>query len=220
MLRNQHSAPYGAKAFFRLPRYGLKSTLTLLGNLWVNFSVDSRWNGTSPHKGLQPSGKKCIFPNAFFGLRKISLKATTLIELFISIAILSVIAAGVLTIFGIADKTWNMNRGLVDLQQEVRPVIDGMLREIRQASNITLSDGGARLAFNIPDVSNNITYYLNGTSIIREHPAGTARALVSDINNLTFSQDLDVVQIQIKATNTVRQKELWFNLTDKVRLRN
>jgi len=71
--------------------------------------------------------------------------------------------------------------------------------------------------------------------IIREYPPGTKKIVANDIDSLSFCcwdgvdccnpiledcSNLYVLQIQLRATRTVRQKPLVFSLTEKVRLRN
>jgi prepilin-type N-terminal cleavage/methylation domain-containing protein len=160
------------------------------------------------------------------------MKSFTLIEILVSLAILSVIIGGIFSVFNIADKTWNLDTGFVELQQTIRPVMDGMVREIRQSnpSNVTLSSGGAMVTFKVPDVTSNISYYLSADEIIREHPIGTTAVLVDEVNSVCFCWDntnntctttcSDFFTVRLEATKNVRGRILPFTLSERVRLRN
>lgn len=176
------------------------------------------------------------------------MKGFTLLEILITIAILGFIVAGIFAILNVADMMHNMDMGLLDLQQEVRQAMDGMIREIRQSGrrppcNITIDDNST-ITFSTPDRSN-IRYYLDNNShqIMRQQPAGTGatKILTNDINNLSFCwwdgvdccnpllevcSNLHILQIQISAGKTIRGRALSFPqdptkpLTEQVRLRN
>lgn len=166
-------------------------------------------------------------------------KGFTFIEILISVLILSSIIAGVLAILTIGQKTWDDNSGLLDLQQQTRACVNGMVNEVRQAAVVPApSNNGSKIVFTIPtDItptySQDIAYYLcNDTypcnlcnnCIIREHPAGNLKIIANDIDSLNFSLiGTKVLQIQVKAKKTVKQRVITFPqepLTEKVRLRN
>lgn len=161
------------------------------------------------------------------------MKAFTLIEILISAVILSLVILAVFFTFNIGETNWRSDMGRLDVHQQARQAMHGMIREIRQSSssNVTLTNSGAQIEFYIPDVSNSITYYLNDSGqIIREHPAGSIRPIASDISRVCFCWDsitdscgtscLDVMLIHIEASKSVRQQMMTFNLTEKVKLRN
>jgi prepilin-type N-terminal cleavage/methylation domain-containing protein len=146
----------------------------------------------------------------------------TLVEVLISVVILSFLVVAILTVLRVGEMNWREETALVSLQQDIRQSIDSMLKEIRQsnATDVTVSGGGTRIDFFIPDVSNAIAYYLTGDQIIREHPVGTTKVLANDINALTFTETGDTVIVQISATRLVSGRNVNFSLTEKVRLRN
>lgn len=163
----------------------------------------------------------------------------TFIEFLISALILSSIVAGVLAILSIGQKSWDDNSGLLDLQQQTRAAVNGMVNEVRQAAVVAPpSNNGSRIDFTIPvDItpvySQGIAYYLcNNTypcnlcnnCIIREHPAGNLKIIANDIDSLSFSLiGTRILQIQVQAKKTVKQRLITFPqevLTEKVRLRN
>lgn len=178
------------------------------------------------------------------------LKGFTLVEILVSAVILSFIIAGLFAIFSVANISWYTDMGLLGLQQQARQAMYRMVREIRQGSPLrkTIDDG--KITFYIPPAVygdpwvESISYYrdVNDTNndgvvnqIIREYPPGTKKILANDIDSLSFCcwdgvdccnpiledcSNLPVLQIQLRATRTVRQRPLVFSLTEKVRLRN
>lgn len=172
-------------------------------------------------------------------------RAFSLMEVLVSIVLLSVITVGIYDVLLVADKTYRNDMGLSDLQQQTRLAMSGMVKELRQtnASNITINLDGDRIDFKVPeDISTNpvtysdvITYYFDNNQVIREYPAGTTRILGNDIDSLSFCCEnggscnatcgnADVLQVQLAAQKTVMQQVLSFPLggplTEKVRLRN
>ncbi len=178
------------------------------------------------------------------------LKGFTLAEILVSAVILSLIIAGIFAILNVANISWYTDMGLLGLQQQARQAMYRMVREIRQSSPLrkTIDDG--KITFYIPpEVYGDpwvgpISYYrdVNDTNnggvvnqIIREYPQGTRKIVANDIDSLSFCcwdgvdccnpilencSNLHVLQIQLRATKTVRQKPLVFSLTERVRLRN
>ncbi len=144
----------------------------------------------------------------------------TFIEVILSVALLGFIAVSIYGVLSVGDMTWRTEMSLMGIQQEVRLAIDGMSRELRQAETISDPDGGSTISFTIPNVSENISYYLSNSQIIREHPAGTTKILAKDISSLSFDKSSNEVTISLTAVKTARGRSLQFALTQKVRLRN
>lgn len=159
----------------------------------------------------------------------------SLLEVLLSLVIFSVITAGIYMVLNVGSRSYNSDMGLLDLQQETRQAMSGMISELKQSSssNITISNGGAKIDFSIPtDITTNpvtysslISYYLTDTQLVREHPAGTLKVLSNDISNLNFcwwdgvdccdpsTEDcstLKVIQLQLRAAKTVWGKNLCF----------
>jgi len=161
------------------------------------------------------------------------LKTFTLVEIIITAAITFFIAGAVLSVFIVGDKIWQIDMGLVDLQQAGRGALLAMTRELRQSdsANVTISANGDRVDFTIPDATDTITYSLSNGRINREYPAGTIRVITSDVSSLNFccwngaSCDNDcsssrLLEISLGLEKTVRRAALSFSLKQKVRLRN
>jgi prepilin-type N-terminal cleavage/methylation domain-containing protein len=154
------------------------------------------------------------------------LKGFTLVELLVSSVLFAFIIGIILSTFYIADSTWKSDTDLVDLQQQVRLAMDGMIREIRQSrtADINITNGGADLDFAIG--GNAIKYYLNNSQIIREYPQGSTSVLGNGISFLWFNltnataQANATVQVEVRGATSHPTRNLTFSLVEKVLLRN
>jgi type II secretory pathway pseudopilin PulG len=176
-------------------------------------------------------------------------KGFTLFEILIGIVISILVMIALFVAFDIGNKVFFYDTGLVDLQQEARQAMDGMIREIRQAKQeagrplvvggVVQADGGDQISFFIPGYTDAITYTLVNNQIIREHPKDVTMVLANDITTLSFCcqggadcadcGSSRFVQVQLQAQKTVRQRQLTFpaipdivgsqNLIEEVRLR-
>ena len=173
-------------------------------------------------------------------------KGLTLIELMVSVVILSFLTLCIFSLLNIGDLSWRTDMGLLDLQQQARQAMHGMVRELRQGINTSVNNvtitNGTMIEFYVYNVTNSIAYYLQQDRIIREHPSGTTRVLATDIDSISFcccQQDTDCdpsecnsnctfpgspnaadIKIHITAGKTVKFRNLSFDLTEKVKLRN
>jgi prepilin-type N-terminal cleavage/methylation domain-containing protein len=164
------------------------------------------------------------------------MKAFTLIEIMIAAALMLILLGAAVMVLYVGESSWQIDAGLLSLQQAGRQAMHGMVREIRQIDNttnitITNTTYGSSITFRIIDNTNSINYSLNSDKqIIRTH-AGSTRVLASDINELDFccaySTTCDTtctnaqsVEIQLNATKTVRNKPLSYSLLERVELRN
>jgi type II secretory pathway pseudopilin PulG len=164
------------------------------------------------------------------------MRGFTLLEILISFTIMSLIVAGIFAIINVAEVSWNSDMAFLDIQQQVRLSMDGMIRESRQAKpgDITVSGGGGRIDFLVPKPSaagfNPVAYYLQSGRIIREHPAGTTKILADYITSLNFCclggadctdcTNANSLRIQIQGSRTMKGRTSTFPLTEKVMLRN
>lgn len=146
----------------------------------------------------------------------------TLVEVLISTAIALFVVLGIYAVLNIGNITWFTDMGMLDLQQEARLAMDGMTREIRQSSpsGISITNGGEKAEFYIPDVADGISYFLRNNQLVREHPAGTEKVLANDLTSLNFSLASDTVTILSTFGKTAQNRNLSFSLAEKVRFRN
>ncbi|MBU1125125.1 MAG: prepilin-type N-terminal cleavage/methylation domain-containing protein [Candidatus Omnitrophica bacterium] len=170
------------------------------------------------------------------------LNALTLIELMIGLALMTILMGALVAVFRIAEVSWNIATPSVELQEQVRWAMSGMLNELRQtgATNISVVSGGSSVNFTIPmsisangtTYSSEINYYQNGTQIFRQNPAGsgTTRVIANNINALDFCcvgginctdcVNATRIQVEMNATKVAKSRTFWYNLTEQRRLRN
>ena len=174
------------------------------------------------------------------------MKAFTLVELMISSFIMLLIVGGVFSVMNVANMDWYSEVGLLNLQQQTRQAMQGVVRELRQSRNqdIIITSTGSEIEFLVPnDITitpasyyQPIKYYVNASGqAVREHPLGTVAILANNIKNVNFCfwdgsdccdvlmEDcswIDVVQIDLESEKSIRQKVLSFDVTEKVKVRN
>lgn len=153
----------------------------------------------------------------------------TLIELLLVAVLLVFLISGIFLVLNVGEKTWNYDLGILDLQQYARNAMDGMVRELRQAyaNNITITNitlNSTRIDFKMPYNATNTTvsYFLNGTQVVREQPTGSncisvwdsnhCRILAHNITVLNFARSGNVVDIQLRAEKPARGRWLYFPL--------
>ena len=62
------------------------------------------------------------------------MRGFTLVEVLVSLLILSIVLAGIFAVLNVGQMNWNSSMSSLDLQQQVRQAMDGMSKEIRQSS--------------------------------------------------------------------------------------
>ena len=150
------------------------------------------------------------------------MKAFTLLEVLVSVVILSLIITGIYSVLNVGNITYNIDLGILDLQQNARQAMDWMVREIRESSppNIEIGGGNNQITFDTPN-EQDIQYYRNTqeNQIIREYPTGTTRILANNIEGLNFYLNGNLLEILVTA-GKVQTQDLNFFLKEQVRLRN
>ncbi len=125
-------------------------------------------------------------------------------------------------VLNLGNRIYINDKVLLEMEQQARNGLQRMEKEIRQASShtiVSLGAGSDQLTFSIPS-ANNVMYYLTGTNLTREFPAGTKRTVASNIGRLQFSVNNKVMTIDIRADKTIYNRTVSFPLIQKVRLRN
>ncbi|MDO8748169.1 MAG: hypothetical protein Q7J72_03510 [Candidatus Omnitrophota bacterium] len=155
----------------------------------------------------------------------LSLTGFTFAETMVSVLIFSILAMAILSVLTIGQKAWHSDVGKVELQQQARLAMDGMIREVRESSSAGITqpaDGGnsAQLDFTTVEAGGTISYYLESNQLIREYPAGTEKILSGDVETVNFSLSGDVLIIQLDLGKSVYGADLNFSLKEQVRLRN
>lgn len=153
----------------------------------------------------------------------------SLVEILISIAILTVVTIGALAAFNIGNTVFFGESGLTDLQQEARRAMDGIIREIRQAKQeenrpLTVTNDGGTITFFIPGFNNPISYSLQNGEISRTHMLNNGLScnnkIALNISALNFCcedstscescEDSKLVRVELQAQKTVNRLQLTF----------
>ena len=151
-----------------------------------------------------------------------NMKGFTLVETMISMLILSVVLLGVYGVLNTGQKVCAKDFVLLEVQEQARNAMARIVKDVRQSSAATItviSASNHRLTFTIPSATG-VQYYLNGTNLVREFPAGTMVNVASNIGLLTFTQTGTILQIQVRADKAFFSSTTSFSLVEKVRLRN
>jgi len=185
-------------------------------------------------QGYAPSERNPVKKEATTPRRR----SFTLVEVLVSVVIFSIILGGILGVFSGSQKVFYEDTGLLDLQQNARLVMNGMVREIRQSAAVNITSA-TDVSFKIPkDVSivvvltdantyYEIRYYLDAANhqIKRVHPVGTEKIVANDIDQVSFClwdgvdccnpaseicTGLRVLQIQLRAAKNVLSRPLQF----------
>lgn len=158
-------------------------------------------------------------------------KGFTLIEVFISVAILSIIFAASYAVLLTGQNTWFVGLDMSELQSQLRLGSSYITREFREATSFSITPIDADddiLVFTTPNETS-ISYYrdINDSNndgltnqIIREYPSGTRRVVANNISSLHFSSLGELLQVNIAASKTSRGRTLQLSLVEKVRGRN
>ena len=148
--------------------------------------------------------------------------AFTLVEVMVSLALLSFILLVVYGVLSTGSNIYTRDTLYLDAQQQARNGMDRMMREIRESSTqtITVIDANSdRISVTTPNETG-LLYYRSGTNLIREYPAGTTKIIASNIAYLKFTLSGTLLQISIRADRTYGSSTVSFPLVEKVRLRN
>ena len=159
----------------------------------------------------------------------LSLTGFTLVELMVSMLLLTFIVGALIAVFNMGRNVYDSNEGMMDMQRIVRQSIGGMIREARQSrvADITIGGGGTTISFIIPisldplTDSSSIQYYVDANNqLIREHPAGALQVLAVNIDSLSFTLNGNILDIVVQATIDLKQQDLTFTIRERISLRS
>ena len=113
-------------------------------------------------------------------------KGMTLIELMVTMAILSVIILGLVVFFSGGVRSWITGQYQLEAQRNARQAMESMVREIRHGETVDDSSTSTSIIFNTPfNGSPGIRYHLNnGTGILYRN---TTNPIIDDVQSLSFT---------------------------------
>jgi prepilin-type N-terminal cleavage/methylation domain-containing protein len=109
-------------------------------------------------------------------------KGFSLVEMMVVVAILGLIVLGLVTFFTGGAKSWVAGQSQLEAQRNARQAMDIMVREIREASEVT-TNNDTEIIFDTPWVTG-ITYKLLSNTINRNNIP-----LINNVSNLDFDND-------------------------------
>lgn len=154
-------------------------------------------------------------------------KGFSLAELMVTVAILSVVALGIYNTLGVGSRSFYMEANHLELQQQARNALIRLVYELRQASSASIavtvvSATSDRIVFNTQSALG-VKYYLSGTRLVREFPAGTIKTVADNIGYLKFTPtpatNPTTLKIDTHADKTFF-RTISFPLTETIKLRN
>lgn len=114
----------------------------------------------------------------------------SLIELMVVVVILGIIVLGLVTFFTGGAKSWVAGQSQLEAQRNARQAMDRMVREIREASKITISND-TKIVFDTP-WETSITYELLINTINRNN-----NPLINNVSNFDFDYSADSSKVYI-----------------------
>jgi len=106
-------------------------------------------------------------------------KGFSLVELMVVVVLIGLIVLGLVAFFTGGARSWMTGQGQLKAQREARQVMDSMIREIREGSEVT-TDTDIKIIFNTPWVTG-ITYELISGTLNRN-----SIPLINNVSNLDF----------------------------------
>lgn len=161
------------------------------------------------------------------------MKAFTLVEVLLSVAILAIISAAVITVMQVGWLSYDGNIAQVSIQQNARLAMQRMVKELRQSTQQDIPSDLSSITFDTLSL-NSVEYYLDGgaNSALREYPSGTTQILGNYITDLSFccSHDAgicdddcsgpDWLEIIVSSGTSSKGRDYSFSLKEQVVPRN
>lgn len=109
-------------------------------------------------------------------------KGVTLIELMVTMVVLSVIILGLVVFFTGGVRSWITGQYQLEAQRNARQAMESIVREIRHGESIVGNSDDDTIIVSVPDLGSgayNVTYDLSGTTISRG-----SNPLISNVQSL------------------------------------
>lgn len=158
-------------------------------------------------------------------------KGFTLLEILISVAILTFVALAIYGVIVAGQRTYYSGLGTLELQSQARLAFFTMTRELREATSFAVTPVGAdddSIVFSTPNEAS-ISYYRDvsdsnadglTSQVIREYPLGTRKVLANDVTSLRFLPSGDLVEIRLVVSKTSGGRQYQLTSSAKVEARN
>lgn len=150
-------------------------------------------NGTRCNRG---NNRRCGLTGFSF---KTGQKGVTLIELVLTVGLMSLITALLFFVYSAGVKTWELGDAQSETVQNARIAMERLISAIRKGRYVeVVSPREIKITMPFGD---EITYYLLGDQLIRKR-AGGANPVAGKITELKFSRDESgLIQVYLKVEN-------------------
>ena len=157
------------------------------------------------------------------------MKGFTLIEVVVSIAIMSVVILALLSAFNAGQTLYSSNAKVMDTMQVVRKPMDAIIKEVRQSrpADIIITNSGTQLQFVVPltinpvTYSQTISYYVNNNNeLVREHPPGVISIIALNIDSSNFALTANRLEVNLQIRADLKHQDLVLPVRETVTLRN
>jgi len=112
---------------------------------------------------------------------KINRKGFSLIEMMVSLGILSLIIIGLVTFFSGGTRSWVTGQYQLEAQRNARFAIDRMVKEIREADSINDNSTSDNISFHSPFNGDIIYHYNSGDKAIYRQKNGNSSILIDNV---------------------------------------
>jgi prepilin-type N-terminal cleavage/methylation domain-containing protein len=170
------------------------------------------------------AGPQAKSPGVYTGYNnRRAMKGFSLLEVLIAVVIFSFIMAGMYGVLSVANQSYSTDTALVMLGQQARQIMFWMLKDMREASSVSITniDNDSDSIVFDSIMESGIQYYREGEQVIREYPAGTKRVVGNNIIRLKFARSGNLLDIHLVAEDTLPSNiNFSFPLREQIRLRN
>ena len=157
-------------------------------------------------------------------------KAYTLIEVLLSVAIVTVLFAVMLSMLKSGNELYSGITTSIEIRQHARNVMERIVRETREGDEVititVINADSDRISFTSPRFTDGggnklpIQYYLSNGMVYREYPSGTSMPIATDVTRLKFVRTGPQIDVLVQTEKTTNRRPLVYVLKQKVRLRN
>ncbi|NQT06968.1 MAG: prepilin-type N-terminal cleavage/methylation domain-containing protein [Candidatus Omnitrophica bacterium] len=147
-------------------------------------------------------------------------KGFTLVEMVVTIVVLSVMLFSVMMILTEGLKIWWVNRNYVELRANGRYALWKMGLEFREAEFVFSQSGNQSAISFLSDIDRDgnrekIDYWLSGNMLARSEDGGTPWPLAYDMNTITFNWDAPLLTVAMELVRGAETVNLQTSVTAK-----
>ena len=168
-------------------------------------------------------------------------KGFTLVEVLVVVVIFTFLAMGIYAVALVGERTFQVNKVKIELQQELRKALEWMVNDLRQAGNVSISDVPAdgtwysTITFKTPagitagalDWNNNSIQFVRGgpeNKELQRIEAGNTRVIAYDMQSLQFRRQAirpRILEVAMGAQKDALSGEpMSYQLNFSIQLRN